>query len=288
MAGGSGTRLDPITRVVNKHLLPVFDKPMIYYPLTTLMLSGIREILIVTGAVHVDSIRALLGDGDAWGLRIAYALQDEPRGLADAFRVGADFVGTDPVALILGDNIFHGQGLSALLESVAGAPAGLSLFAVAVRDPQRFGVVELDRSGQPISLVEKPANPRSNLAVTGLYFYDGHAVEYARDLQPSARGELEITSLNKIYVEHGRATVHVLHRGFTWFDMGTPSSLLQAANYVEIIQSRQSLGVASPEEVAWRMGFIDSQQLDTLTARLPKGEYAAYLSGLVSGRGVAD
>ena len=282
MAGGSGTRLDPMTRVVNKHLLPVFDKPMIYYPISTLMLAGIRDILVITSPEHEEPLRELLGDGRAWGITLSFALQDRPRGLADAFRVGADFVGTDPVALILGDNIFHGQGLSVLLQDVAADPFGVTLFAVAVRDPERFGIVELDDRGRPVSIEEKPQRPRSNLAITGLYFFDGNAVEYARALHPSARGELEITDLNRKYVEQGAAKVHVLHRGYTWLDTGTPSSLLQAATYVEIIQSRQSSGVAVPEEVAWRMDFIDDARLRELAARLPKGEYAAYLTDMLA------
>lgn len=282
MAGGSGTRLYPITRAINKHLLPVFDKPMLYYPLTTLMLAGIKEILIITGPQDESGLRSLCGEGEAWGITISYAIQDEPRGLADAFRVGADFIAGDKVALILGDNIFHGHGLYDLLSASAAQPEGLTLFAVPVRDPERFGVVELDATGKPISLEEKPSRPRSNLAVTGLYFYDEKAVEYARGLKPSARGELEITDLNRAYVDRGSASVHVLLRGFTWFDMGTPSSLLQAASYVEIIQSRQSLGIASPEEVAWRMGFIDDAALDQLSRQLPSGEYARYLRGLLS------
>jgi len=281
LAGGNGSRLYPITQVVNKHLMPVFDKPMIYYPLTTLMLAGIRKILIISNGASLPQIQQLLGDGLCWGISIEYAVQDEPNGLAEAFTIGADFIAGDPVALILGDNIFHGQGLSELLETTATAISGAHLFAVKVHDPERFGVVELNAEGKAIGIVEKPKAPRSNLAVTGLYFYDNQVVEFARNLKPSDRGELEITDINRLYLERGQASVTVLKRGFSWFDMGTPNSLLQASTYVEIIQSRQALGVACPEEVAWRVGFIGDAEFSRLVQAIPKSDYRHYLETLV-------
>jgi len=280
LAGGAGSRLYPMTRVTNKHLLPVFDKPMIYYPLTTLMLAEINDILIITSPGQVRLFDELLGDGSQWGIKISYAVQDEPRGLADAFIVGEKFVDGDPVALALGDNIFHGRGLSALLQEAANDTSGAHLFAVRVKDPERFGVVELDDAGKPVAIEEKPAKPRSSLAVTGLYFYDANVTAIAKSVTKSARGELEITDVNRRYIESGAAKVHILERGYTWFDTGTPSALLNASTYVDIIQNRQTLGIACPEEVAWRSGFIDDARFHEIIRGLPKGEYRNYLEAV--------
>lgn len=269
-----------MTRVTNKHLLPIFDKPMIYYPLTTLMLAAIDDILIITGPDQIPMFEGLLGDGSQWGIKIAYALQEEPRGLADAFIVGEKFIAGGPVALALGDNIFHGRGLADLLQRAANDTVGAHLFAVRVRDPERFGVVELDKFGKPISIEEKPAKPRSSLAVTGLYFYDGSVVDIAKSVKKSPRGELEITDVNRHYIEAGAAKVHILERGYTWFDTGTPSALLSASTYVEIIQTRQALGIACPEEVAWRSGFIDDRHFVEIIRNLPKNEYRSYLEAI--------
>lgn len=277
LAGGAGSRLFPMTRVTNKHLLPVFDKPLIYYPLTTLMLAQIDQILIITGPEQVEMFESLLGDGRQWGINLSYATQDEPRGLAEAFIIGERFVGGDPVALALGDNIFHGRGLSSLLSQAAHNVSGAQFFAVSVKDPERFGVVEINAEGKPIGIEEKPKKPRSSLAVTGLYFYDEQVVDFAKSVTKSARGELEITDVNRRYIELGMATVHTLGRGYTWFDTGTPRALLDASTYVELIQSRQSLGIACPEEVAWRAGFIDDARFREVVAGLPKSDYRAYL-----------
>lgn len=280
LAGGTGSRLFPMTRVTNKHLLPVFDKPLIYYPLTTVMLAGIDEILIISAPDQLPMFGSLLGNGKQWGIEISYAAQSEPRGLADAFLVGEAFIGNEPVALALGDNIFHGRGLSGLLQDAAGAPQGAHLFAVRVKDPERFGVVEIDRNGKPVSIEEKPAKPRSSLAVTGLYFYDERVVDFAKSVEKSARGELEITDVNRRYIMEGDARVHILERGYTWFDTGTPSALISAATYVEIIQTRQALGIACPEEVAWRSGFIDDAGFRDLIRGLPRSEYRTYLESI--------
>lgn len=280
LAGGTGSRLFPMTLVTNKHLLPVFDKPMIYYPLTTLMLANIDQILIISGPDQLPMFESLLGDGRHWGIKISYAVQDEPRGLADAFIVGEAFVGGEPVALALGDNIFHGRGLSELLEQAANDSSHAHLFAVRVKDPERFGVVEIDKAGKPISIEEKPVKPRSPFAVTGLYFYDERVVDIAKSVKKSPRGELEITDVNRRYIEDGKAKVHLLERGFTWFDTGTPSALINASTYVEIIQNRQALGIACPEEVAWRAGFIDRDQLLAIIRKLPKSEYRSYLENI--------
>jgi len=281
LAGGTGSRLFPMTRVTNKHLLPVFDKPMIYYPLTTMMLANIDRILIITGPDQIPMFESLLGDGSQWGIAITYAAQDEPRGLADAFIIGEKFVDNQPVALALGDNIFHGRGLSRLLQEAAGDPKGAQLFAVRVKDPERFGVVELDKNGRPVAIEEKPRHPRSPLAVTGLYFYDERIVEFAKAVTKSARGELEITDVNRRYIEEGQAKVHILERGYTWFDTGTPGALLNASTYVEIIQSRQALGIACPEEVAWRAGLIGDAEFSALVGGLPKSDYRTYLEGFL-------
>ena len=280
LAGGTGSRLFPMTLVTNKHLLPVFDKPMIYYPLTTLMLANIDRILIISAPDQLPMFESLLGDGRQWGINISYAAQDEPRGLADAFIVGESFVGGEPVALALGDNIFHGRGLSELLAQAANDSSHAHLFAVRVKDPERFGVVEIDKAGKPVAIEEKPAKPRSSLAVTGLYFYDERVVDIAKSVKKSSRGELEITDVNRRYIEDGKAKVHLLERGFTWFDTGTPSALINASTYVEIIQNRQALGIACPEEVAWRSGFIDRDQLVAIIRKLPKSEYRNYLEAI--------
>jgi glucose-1-phosphate thymidylyltransferase len=282
LAGGAGSRLFPMTRVTNKHLLPVFDKPMIYYPLTTLMLANIDRILIISGPDQLPMFESLLGDGSKWGIEISYAAQDEPRGLADAFIIGESFINNEPVALALGDNIFHGRGLSELLQSVASQPSGAHLFAVRVKDPERFGVVEIDSAGKPIAIDEKPLKPRSSLAVAGLYFYDERVVEFAKAVKKSPRGELEITDVNRQYIDEGDAQVHILERGYTWFDTGTPSALLSAATYVEIIQTRQALGIACPEEVAWRSRFIDDVQFAELIRSLPTSEYRSYLETIAN------
>ncbi|MDH3590237.1 MAG: glucose-1-phosphate thymidylyltransferase RfbA [Planctomycetota bacterium] len=281
LAGGAGTRLYPITRATSKQLLPVYDKPMIYYPLSTLMLAGIREILVITTPRDRPVFQMLLEDGAQWGIELHYEPQAVPRGLADAFLVGADFLDGSASALILGDNIFFGHGLSSRLQRVSARPEGATIFSYPVRDPERYGVVELDHEGKPVDIVEKPTNPRSNLAVTGLYFYDETVVDIAQGLTPSARGEIEITDVNRKYLERGALEVEPLGRGTAWLDTGTHESLLQAANFIETVESRQGLRVASPEEIAWRMGFIDDAQLDRLADALGKTGYGEYLRDLL-------
>jgi len=283
LAGGAGTRLHPITRVISKQLLPIYNKPMIYYPLSTLMLSGIREILIISTPEDLPRFRDLLGDGAELGLRLAYAEQPRPEGLAQAFVIGADFIGTDSVALVLGDNLFFGHGLSELLQRVAADPRGATIFAYNVKDPERYGVVEFDAHGRALSIEEKPARPRSRFAVVGLYFYDNAVVRIARGLRPSARGELEITDVNTHYLEAGRLNVERFSRGVAWLDTGTHQSLLQASNLIEVVEQRQGLLVGSIEEVAYRMGFVDAGGLRALATPLAASEYGRYLLELADG-----
>jgi len=281
LAGGSGTRLYPATLAVNKQLLPVYDKPMIYYPLSTLMMAGIREILIISSPEYIDSYRRLFEDGSAYGLSIEYAVQPKPEGLAQAFLIGAPFVGDKPSALVLGDNIFFGAGLGALLKRAAARTRGATVFSYHVEDPTAYGVVELDREGRAVSLEEKPARPRSNQAVTGLYFYDERVVEFARALKPSPRGELEITDLNRLYMEAGELYVEPLSRGYAWLDTGTHESLLEASAFVHTLQKRQGVQIASIDEIAYLSGFIDAAQLRARAQLFAKTSYGRYLMELV-------
>ena len=277
LAGGKGTRLHPITLAVSKQLLPVYDKPMIYYPLSVLMLAGICEVLVISTPEDLPLFRHLLGSGQQWGMQFCYAEQSQPRGLADAFIVGEEFVGADPACLILGDNIFFGQGISELVNQAARLQQGGIILAYPVRDPKRYGVVEFDDKGRAISLEEKPANPRSNFAVPGLYFYDQRVASFARALRPSGRGEIEITDLNKVYLEMGQLQVLRLGRGSAWLDAGTHESLLQAANFIQAVQERQGIMISSPEEIAYRMGFISKEMLIELVQSFNNIDYGGYL-----------
>jgi glucose-1-phosphate thymidylyltransferase len=282
LAGGSGTRLYPITQAISKQIMPVYDKPMIYYPLSTLMMAGISEILIITTPVDQAQFRRLLGDGSQWGCRFEYAVQEQPRGLADAFIVGASFIGDDPVAMVLGDNIFYGMGLGDQLKQYAD-PQGGAVFAYHVSDPERYGVVEFDATQTAVSIEEKPETPKSSYAVVGLYFYDNEVVEIAAAIQPSPRGEIEITDVNREYLRRGRLRVGVMDRGTAWLDTGTFNSLMQAGEFVRVIEERQGLRIGSPEEVAWREGFIDDDELRRLAQPLVKSGYGGYLLSLLEG-----
>ncbi|MDQ2696128.1 MAG: glucose-1-phosphate thymidylyltransferase RfbA [Pseudomonadota bacterium] len=283
LAGGSGTRLHPLTISVSKQLMPVYDKPMVYYPLSALMLAGIRDILVITTPRDQEAFAALLGDGGQWGLSLRYAVQPSPDGLAQAFIIGEDFIGADPACLILGDNIYYGHGLSAVLQRAAARQRGATVFGYYVRDPQRYGVVSFDAAGRVLDIEEKPRQPKSRYAVTGLYFYDNDVVEIAKSITPSPRGELEITDVNKAYLRRGDLNVELLGRGNAWLDTGTHESLLAAANFIEVVEQRQGLKISCPEEIAYRMGYIDAEQLAALARPLAKNGYGQYLLGILSG-----